>query len=971
MAVSGLLNSRKAIPWMAVIILAVAAVIAFRATYNRRPTELRVGATQFAPYVMVSPDAKVTGLAVQVLNEAARRSGIQLRYVPVGQDIDGALAAGAIDIFPLLTLTPSRMRDFHVSQIWWTNQISLISRDRSRIQGISDTAGKRVGIRGMAIVKNLAARIFPDAELMTIPSLSPLVSSLCDGTVDALFLDATVLQSELLRGPAACVNQALHVSSVPDGQISLGTVSRRETAAQADRLYEEIANLALDGTISRAASEYSVISASQNRNLKEILDAQRRASMLRYGLLGITLMLVVSGVQTHRMRRARVVAEESRQRFDAFMKHTPALTFIKDEAGHVVYINQEDQPDGKGGHAPRSFASQLQQMDYKVLQTNRSIEVTETVKGRAGELRHYLCLKFPFAGAKGPRFLGTVALDITDRKKADEALRFSQFSIDRAPDPILWIDSNTTIIYANDAAEHKLGYSKEDLLSMRFMDIDCGFGSLACARRIRELRSGGSMVLESYHRTRDGVVFPVELSLNYLELEGRGFVCCMGRDITERKRAERELSHQAQHDQLTGLPNRRFFETRLDNCIEAARLTESCLAVLYFDLDGFKLINDTHGHSLGDNLLQQCVRRIQECVRETDILARMGGDEFTLIATGLEGRENAAVIAEKLLSSFSGSFIVDGHELLVTASLGISIFPSDGADANVLLQHADAAMYEAKREGKNRMRFFRPEMNTKVRERLELENHLRRAIERGELVLYYQPEISLRTNQLVRNEALLRWNHPTLGLINPAKFIPIAEETGLIVPIGTWVLEQACRQTKKLCDAGCPAGVGVNVSNVQFSRPDFVETVTDILRRTGLPPLLLELELTESVVMQHVDDVASKIRDLRKLGISVSIDDFGTGYSSLSYLQKLRIDNLKIDRSFIRDVPRDPDALALTTALVSLAHSLGMKVIVEGVETRQQLDAIRAIGSDIAQGFLLGRPAPMPEIPVLVLAETA
>jgi diguanylate cyclase (GGDEF)-like protein/PAS domain S-box-containing protein len=666
-----------------------------------------------------------------------------------------------------------------------------------------------------------------------------------------------------------------------------------------------------------------------------------------------------------------VVAEESRQRFDAFMKHTPALAFIKDEVGNVVYSNQDKNPNICSEFQPREFATRLRQMDEVVLRTNRSVEVTETVECESGDLRHYLCLKFPFAGAKGQRFLGTVALDMTERKRADEALRFSQFSIDRSPDPILWMDSNARIFYVNDAAQQKLGYSKEELLNMRFMDIDCGFGSLACARRIRELKSGGSMTLESYNRAKDGHVFPVDLSLNYLELEGRGFVCCMSRDITERKQAERELSHQAQHDQLTGLPNRRFFETRLEHCIEAAQLTDSGIAVLYFDLDGFKLINDTHGHSFGDTLLKQCVRRVQSCVRETDVLARMGGDEFTLIATGIDKRDRAQIIAEQVLATLSESFVVDGHELMVTASLGISLFPFDGANGNTLLRHADAAMYEAKREGKNRLRFFSPEMNAKICERLELENYLRRALERDELVLHYQPEISIKTNDLVRNEALVRWNHPTLGLISPDKFIPIAEETGLIVPIGNWVLEEACRQTKKLCDSGLRAGVGVNVSSVQFSRPDFVDTVIDILRRTGLSPLLLELELTETVVMQGLDDVAGKIRELRTLGISVSIDDFGTGYSSLSYLQKLRIDNLKIDRSFIRDIPNDPDALALTKALVSLAHSLGMKVVVEGIETRQQLDAIRSIGGDIAQGFLLGRPAPMIEAGEMLLAETA
>ncbi len=971
MAVWEKINSRKVAGFVVLFWVTLSAAYYGYSRHRGSDPELQVGAVQFSPFVLVAPDGAISGLAVDVLNEAARRAGIRLHYVLVGTDIDAELSSGKIDIFPLLTLTENRSRQFFASQGWWSNEISLISLKSAPVNGSAGSEGKQIAIRGLPIVKSLAVQTFPKAHLVTIPSSAQMVDALCREKVDAIFLDSVVLQSQLLLGIPSCVNHPLTVSSVPQGQLLLGTVARRDKAALASQIYTEIANLAIDGSIAKLASRYSLTSSPQNRNMKEILDAEHRASMQRYGLGGLSLILLISALQTHRIRRSRAVAEESRQRFDAFMKHTPALAFIKDESGCVVYINQEEEA-GKGTDtAARTVAARLHNKDATVLRTNQSVEVTETVDFDSGVSRHYLCLKFPFAGVKGPRFLGTVAVDITERKRADEALRFSQFSIDRSPDPILWIDSNARIFYGNDAAQQRLGYSKDELLRMRFMDIDCGFGGLACARRIRELKSGGSMTLESYNRTKSGQVFPVELSLNYLELDGRGFVCCMSRDITERKHAERELSHQAQHDQLTGLPNRRFFETRLEHCIEAAQLTDTGLAVLYFDLDGFKLINDTHGHSLGDTLLKQCVRRVQGCVRETDILARMGGDEFTLIANGIDSRVKAEAIADQVLATLSESFIVDGHELSVTASLGISLFPFDGANGNTLLRHADAAMYEAKRDGKNRHRFFSPEMNAKICERLELENYLRRALERDELVLHYQPEISLRNNEVVRNEALVRWNHPTLGLISPAKFIPIAEETGLIIPIGNWVLEEACRQTKRLCDSGLRAGVGVNVSSVQFSRPDFVETVTGILRRTGLSPLLLELELTETVVMQGLDDVAAKIRDLRTIGISVSIDDFGTGYSSLSYLQKLRIDNLKIDRSFIRDVPNDPDAFALTKALVSLAHSLGMKVVIEGIETRQQLDAIRSIGGDIAQGFLLGRPAPLVEMQELVLAETA
>lgn len=932
------------------VLIAVVWLVAGK--FREAPLELRVGYSSFAPYVIDGPDGKVSGLAVDIINEAARRAKIRLTYVPSGEDIDAALTSGKIDIFPLLTLTKERKQAFHTSEPWWENDTVLTSLESNPIDDAKGTAGKRVAIRGLPILKAIAARIFPHAQLSEIPRIGPMIAELCSGGVDAIFLDVRLLQSNLLKGPAPCVGKLLHVRPVAEGSLSLATVARKAVAPTADLVFEQIAELAIDGTLPAMATKYSVISSIQNRHMKDILAVQKHATEMRYGLSAALLILLITVVQTQRMRRARTIAEESRQRFDEFMKHTPAVTFIKNERGEVIYINRE---------AERDLARELQQMDSLVLETNRSVEVTESVVGPTGVTRHFLCLKFPFSSRSGPRLAGTVALDITERKRAEEALRFSQFSIDRSPDLVLWVGGDGRIFYANEAAAQRLGYRPEELSRMKFEDVDCGFGSRAFARRKGELKNGGSMTVESLHRRSDGGTFPVELSLNYLEMDGRGSVCCMSRDITERKRAERELSHQAQHDLLTGLPNRRYFETRLAHCVEAARLTTTGLAVFYFDFDGFKLVNDTHGHTIGDALLKQAVHRLGQMLRECDVLARMGGDEFTLIANGIEGREGAQLVAEKLLSSLQEAFVVDGHELLITASLGISLLPDDGEDGITLLRHADAAMYEAKREGKNRIRFFRPEMNAMVRERLDLESYLRRALERGEFVVHYQPEISLATNKTIRNEALIRWNHPVLGLIPPGKFIPIAEDTGLIVPIGNWVLEEACRQTRKSLDAGSPAGVGVNVSSVQFSRPDYVSTVVDALRRTGLPPGLLELELTESVVMQSMDDVAGKILELRNLGVSVSIDDFGTGYSSLSYLQKLRIDNLKIDRSFVRDIPGDANALALTKAMVSLAHSLGMSVVIEGIESIEQLEAIRGIGCDIAQGFYLGRP----EAPVL------
>ena len=433
------------------------------------------------------------------------------------------------------------------------------------------------------------------------------------------------------------------------------------------------------------------------------------------------------------------------------------------------------------------------------------------------------------------------------------------------------------------------------------------------------------------------------------------------------REATAELAYHANHDALTDLPNRRLFADRLEQAIAVARRTGKKCGLLYIDLDGFKIVNDTLGHSVGDLLLRQVVLRMKDRLRQCDTLARMGGDEFTLIAAGLVESEAAATVANRVKQVLQPPFHIEGNELFVTASIGISVYPLDGLDVSQLLRNADAAMYEAKRQGKNRAVFFTPEIGQAANSRLELETHLRSALEDHEFVLHYQPQFELATQRLNRFEALIRWEHPTLGLVPPSTFIPVAEECGLIVPIGNWVMAEACRTARKWHDAGCHnVPVSVNVSSEQFSRPDFIDTVLDIVRRTPLPPSLLELELTETLVIRNLEEVAPKIARLREEGILVSIDDFGSGYSSFSYLQKLPVEAVKIDRTFIQYLESAPKARSVVKGMVTLAHSIGLRVVVEGVETAGQLEALLATGADEVQGFLLGRPAPaethLPEI---------
>ena len=464
-------------------------------------------------------------------------------------------------------------------------------------------------------------------------------------------------------------------------------------------------------------------------------------------------------------------------------------------------------------------------------------------------------------------------------------------------------------------------------------------------------RSGsllGTFVLHGQDSHEPG---PDELEL--LEMARRLAVVAI-----EQRQLTDQLAHRALHDALTGLPNRSLFEQRLGQALLDASRHHWVLAVLFIDLDRFKQVNDTLGHMAGDQVLEQVSRRLENCLRKSDSLARMGGDEFTLILTELKDPRDVLSVTRKLLDAFQSPFRVEEYELFLTASIGISLYPRDGRDAATLQKNADTAMYRAKNRGKNNCEFFTPELGAAARERLGIENALRRAMENGELQLYYQPQAEM-SGELAGFEALLVWNHPTLGVTRPAQFIPVAEDSGMIVPIGAWALAEACRQNAAWQDSGRPRmKVAVNVSPMQFARADFVDTVSQALSQSGLDPPLLELELTENVVVRDLEESVRQMDRLRALGVSISIDDFGTGYSSLSYLRRLPVDTLKIDQSFLKELGSESNTIPLVQAIVTLAHGLGLTVVAEGVENRHQLEVLRSVGCDKFQGYLLGEPLP-------------
>jgi diguanylate cyclase (GGDEF)-like protein/PAS domain S-box-containing protein len=437
----------------------------------------------------------------------------------------------------------------------------------------------------------------------------------------------------------------------------------------------------------------------------------------------------------------------------------------------------------------------------------------------------------------------------------------------------------------------------------------------------------------------------------------------IGADVTHRKEAEEKLVYLAHYDGLTGLPNRVLFFDRLRQTLAHAARREVIAAVMFLDLDRFKVVNDTLGHGVGDDLLRQVAQRLSACTRVGDTVARFSGDEFVLIVNDLQGAEDARHIAQKVLVAFANPFKVGGHEIFVSTSIGISLYPSDCEDEQTLLKNADTAMYRAKESGRNNFQFYTREMNARAMYRLNLENSLRHALERGEFRLHYQPKACLHTGRITGVEALLRWERPDHGLISPGEFVPLLEDTGLIVPVGEWVLSEACRQVETWRRTGVePVAIAINISARQFGARNLGEIIRRVLEEQRADPRYIELELTESLLMVNTEEAVRTLRYLKGLGLKLSIDDFGTGYSSLSYLKRFPIDALKIDRSFIDEIITDVDDATITRAVIGMAHNLGLKVVAEGVETQAQLSFLSANGCDEAQGYYFARPQPAAEL---------
>ncbi|MDP9193032.1 MAG: EAL domain-containing protein [Acidobacteriota bacterium] len=574
------------------------------------------------------------------------------------------------------------------------------------------------------------------------------------------------------------------------------------------------------------------------------------------------------------------------------------------------------------------------------------------------------------AGSGSDTTITAFIRDISERKRAERELasREKRFRtiVEKSWSGVVLLDGDFRFSFTGSSTEHLIGYDERELLGRSIFDFV----------HPHDLDGAQKMlfaVLDAPNQDAHGELRFLHKEGHWVWLEGFGqnllheptvgAIVLNYRDVSQRKQAEKQLEYRAYYDSLTGLPNRLLFRDRLVNSLAAAKRNRIGVAVMYLDVDHFKLVNDGLGHSFGDLLLADIARRLHGALRASDTISRIGGDEFSVLLPEISGTEAVASVARKILESLTKPFRVDGHELFITASLGISCFPNDGDDAETLLKCADAAMYRAKELGRNQAQLFTASMNERYVRRLALEQHLHHALERQQLELWYQPVYDRARRRIVSLEALLRWRDPSRGVVEPSEFISLAEETGMIIPIGEWVIRTACRQLREWHDQGLETlRLAVNISAVQLQQRDFVEIVRGALEESQLAAHFLELEITESAAMHNFELTMNVLRDLRALGVGVAVDDFGTGQSSLTYLKHFPIDTVKIDKEFLRDVTFDETAAAIVSYVINLAHTLKLNVVAEGVETEEQYTFLRHYGCDQMQGYLFSKPLPAAEI---------
>lgn len=972
-------SGRPAVPLL--LLLSCLAALAFGAGIHaarpkRPPLHLKVVAAPYEPFAFQA-DGVNKGLDVDLLNLVCSARGwtYDIEWVSFPEALSRVQAGRADLAIGAIYVTPERQSDLLFTHPYLRSGLVLVTLAGHPVRLPKGLSGLRVGVKRRATGETLA-REFQEKQGIAL-KMEPFESTeesfeaLKAGRVDAVLND-------YLNSIFVIHNR--YAGEMVLGRGSFGTYffqrndiafpMRAGLAAPCAEFDETFKQLKRGGVYDHLVEQWLPQPAPTN---------WERALLIGGGVtLFVLLHLILFFIYYRRTMRLKLLGESERHYRDLIEK-SPMAIFIQRE-GTLAYANPAFL---------RLFdAASVEQIRGKsilgFIADGERDRVARFVTDRA-------------AGHPAPGAYGTIGLrgdgstfpahvqvapvelpdgqahlvfveNFTEVLKAGEALRESEErfrALTENTSAAIFIYQGTTFRYVNPATVGMTGYSREELLRLSFWDlVHPDHREMVKERGMSRQR--GEPVPSRYEFkvvTKRGEERWVQFSAGLMELDGRPAALGTAFDITERKRAEERLDHLAHCDALTGLPNRLLFYERAGAALSHARETSATVAIVLLDLDRFKDVNDTLGHDVGDLVLQGVSRRLVRCCGEGATAARMGSDEFALLLPGLGAGPAVEVAARRILGEMGQPITVAGYEVHVTASLGISTYPADGDDAETLLKNADIALLRAHAHGGNTFQFVTSDLSARAAEQSGLKNRLRKAIEQQEFTVHYQPVFDLASGRPEAVEALARWVHPELGVLLPHRFIPLAEESGLILPLGEWVLYAACAQNRAWQKAGLePVRMGVNLSALQFQQPDLIETIGLVLKSTGLEARYLELEITESAAMADMDNTVEVLRRLSELGISIAIDDFGTGYSSLSYLKKFPIQHLKIDHSFVQDVPGDADNAAIVRAVVTMAHGLDLLVVAEGVETEPQIQFLREVGCDAVQGFYFKQPVPPEEI---------
>lgn len=890
------------------------------------------------------------------------------------------LRTGEIDTCGLLAITEERKKDLLYTEPVLKTYISVYGRKNLSLTSFKDLKKYRIGVQKGEYGQNILQARLGLKEYYAYNNLEEGITALEKGKIDVIFGNQEVTNYFLVKNQLT-TEIVPYLTNLFPTYLAYGI--NKDRPELVDFINLRLGQLKKQGSYEAVYQKYFYQHSDYYNDRIVEKNLFFITAILISLIIGLILMHLLVSKLDKLVREATAKLEEEREWFKVTLASIGDGVIATDVEGKVTFINPiaEKMTGFAAKEAIGKPIDQIFQIFSEETGEVAQIPVEKVLKEKkiVGLVNHTILLsreghEQPIADSAAPIFNGDgevigvvmVFQDMLEKRIAEQILEQNEIKyrsiFEGANDGILLQDKEL-IIDCNSKALTMFKAKREDLVGYPLdkicpeLQADGTPTMKAAINKITKTLLGENQIFEWRFVTLNGTVFEAEVSTNLIQLNDRRLVQAIIRDISEKKRAEALIRYQAYYDELTNLPNRVLFYERLNDALRDSHKHKSKLAVFFIDLDSFKNINDTLGHHAGDLLLKQVATRLLETLGDEVTVSRMGGDEFALLITNVKEQEQSEHLAKLILEAFAAPVSLDGYEAFVSASIGIALYPEHGNNVHALLKNADAAMYRAKEMGRNSYQFYSLDLQEKALKRLSLEKQMREAIQNQEFINYYQPKVDLGTGEIIGWEALVRWQHPQKGLVLPGEFIPIAEEIGLISSLGEIVLRAACQQIKEWMQEGEePLPIAINLSACQFRRPDLTERITETLEELQVDPRYIELEITESVAIDNIGHTTSTLKRLREMGINIAIDDFGTGYSSLSYLRHFSVESLKIDRAFVQDILKDNNTSAIVKAIIEVAHSLGLMVTAEGVETKEQLELLKIMGCDQIQGYLISKP---------------